>query len=162
MRPIGDVPHARLYHILDERSTYWVVGSTTTTRYVSYPIAVTRPEHGEAPRTVECGCGAQVELVICAIDRTRARIARWRTLALVGVALVVAAILGIAFPLNGTTQGPGQTFLLVAVVAAAVGGFLVTTLAAIFWRQEDGVRFPLRSQRRARFHLVRRTPPTPA
>jgi hypothetical protein len=153
-------PHARLCHTIARERLWLVTATYDATSEITFPVDIHRPDPGAcaggfAERTVVCDfCGDQVVLVVYDAEQTSVLRRRWLALGLSGVVLAVLGVLGIACPLGDVSAGSP---LLAGLTVAIATGVVLAIGFLRLWREEDGVRFPLRD-RKKNLHALRLRP----
>lgn len=125
--PVGPYPAICVSHHV--RTRYWVVAAVAN--YALSPIAIPRPDEGQAFGEVPCNvCGGVLQIRVFDADRTRRLRRLWIALAALCAAAFVGAIL--------LPYGP----------ALHAAGIVIGVCGIYFcgkWMFEDGVRLDTRS-----------------
>lgn len=147
---IGPYPRAKLVHLRETRSRWYLVAVSYTQTYSTYSIDVRRPAHGRALARIHCAdCRRDFDLFVVSARRTRWARAAWLVLAAVSAVLAV-----VLFSAVVAQDDPAAWVLVCGVTGfvAAMGGLCA---GLIYCWLEEGVRWGRRVGRHRLRHSIR-------
>jgi hypothetical protein len=111
-------------------------------RFRLTPVAIARPAEGSAEHSVTCSeCRLQVRWKVFSVAATNRRRRNWLLLALAGLPLLIAGVIGSVMVFANPRFGQGNpTLTAVIILAALTAGFLCLLVGLAYRYYEHGVR----------------------